>query len=231
MTPNALTSNAPMIVYVDIKSPYAFIAIRPTLALEDELSVRFDWRPLTLDIPSFLGSASKKSGKVVESNRSPRQWQWVKYAYRDARRYAERQGHKLLGTEKIWDSSIANMAITWVCEQDREKLANYFEEVYPPFWRRELDIEDPAVVARCIEKAGITANGFVEYQADAGRQQHDELQALLHPAGIYGVPSYVIGDEILFGREHFPYLRWHLKGRQGPAPDIAYEINTEAVQL
>ena len=40
---NVLQSNAPLIVYVDVKSPYAFVAIRPTLALEVELGMKFDW--------------------------------------------------------------------------------------------------------------------------------------------------------------------------------------------
>ena len=224
MPADALRSSAPLIVYVDIKSPYAFVAIRPTLALERELECRFDWRPLTLDIPSYLGSARKQSGKVVQSNRSPAQWLSVKYAYRDARRYADRQGYMLKGTEKIWDSSIANIGIQWVVEQDRERLGAYFEAVYPPFWRRELDIEDAAVVARCIEQAGVVAAGFDAYQSGEGRRQHDALQAQLHPAGIYGVPTYVFDGHILFGREHLPYIRWHLSGRRGMAPDIAYEL-------
>ncbi|NKB98183.1 MAG: 2-hydroxychromene-2-carboxylate isomerase [Pseudomonadales bacterium] len=221
---SALTSDTPLIVYVDIKSPYAFVAIRPVLALEAELGIQFDWRPLTLDIPSYLGSAKKKAGKVVESNRSPQQWSGVKYAYRDARRYAERQGYILKGTEKIWDSSIANIGILWTCAHARERLPNYFEAVFPPFWRRELDVEDPAVVANVLETAGITSLGFDEYQLGAGRKIHDALQAQLHPAGIYGVPTFVFGDHILFGREHIPYVRWHLSGQNGPAPDVAYEV-------
>ena len=36
---HVLQSDAPLIVYVDIKSPYAFIAIRPTLKLEMELGL------------------------------------------------------------------------------------------------------------------------------------------------------------------------------------------------
>ena len=92
-----------MIVYADVKSPYAFVAIRPTLTLEAELGMQFDWRPLTLDIPSYLGSAEKKEGKVVKSEgRSAKTWNALRYAYRDARRYAERQGLVLKGTEKIW---------------------------------------------------------------------------------------------------------------------------------
>ncbi len=214
-----------MIVYADVKSPYAFVAIRPTLTLEAELGMQFDWRPLTLDIPSYLGSAEKKEGKVVKSEgRSAKTWNALRYAYRDARRYAERQGLVLKGTEKIWDSSIANIGILWTVQQAREKLGAYFEAVYPAFWRRELDIEDVSVIEACLRTAGISSEGFSEFQSNEGRALHDALQPQFHPNGIYGVPTYVIGDDILFGREHIPYLRWRLTGSQGQAPDIAYEI-------
>lgn len=220
-----LKSDAPLIVYVDIKSPYAFVAIRPTLALEAELGVQFDWRPLTLNIPSYLGSAEKKKGKVVASKgRSQRTWNAIRYSYRDARRYAERQGLILKGTEKIWDSRLPNIGILWVMQTARDKLADYFEAVYPPFWRRELDIEDLAVVEGCLKSAGIEHSGFASFADGPGRQLHDELQPQFHSNGIYGVPTFVLGDDILFGREHIPYLRWALTGREGGPPDIAYEI-------
>ncbi|MEM9178498.1 MAG: DsbA family protein [Pseudomonadota bacterium] len=222
---HVLKSDAPLIVYVDIKSPYAFVAIRPTLALEGELGLQFEWRPLTLDIPSYLGSAKKKEGKVVASEgRSQRTWNAIRYSYRDARRYAERQGLILKGTEKIWDSSLPNIGILWVMREARDRLAAYFEAVYPPFWRRELDIEDISVVEACLQGAGVSTEGFRAYVEGEGRALHDELQPQFHPNGIFGVPTYVLGDEILFGREHIPYLRWALTGRQGVAPDIAYEI-------
>lgn len=226
----ALESDAPLIIYIDIKSPYAFAAIQPTLALEKALDMRFDWRPLTLDIPSYLGSARKSKGKVVESTRSASQWERIKYGYRDARRYVERQGHMLKGTEKIWDSSIANIGILWVMQNDRDRLGDYLQTVYPPFWRRELDIEDVAVVEASLGQARIDSTGFAAFQQGEGRAQHDALQSQLHPSGIYGVPTYVFDDTILFGREHLPYVRWHLTGRQGPAPDIAYEIDAMETQ-
>ena len=222
---HVLESAAPLIVYIDIKSPYAFVAIRPTLALEAELGMQFDWRPLTLDIPSYLGSAKKKEGKVVASEgRSQRTWNAIRYSYRDARRYAERQGLMLKGTEKIWDSSLPNIGILWVMQTARDRLPDYLEAVYPPFWRRELDIEDLSVVETCLTAAGVRAEGFAAFANGPGRALHDELQPQFHPSGIYGVPTYVLDDDILFGREHIPFLRWALTGRVGPAPDIAYEI-------
>jgi len=223
MTPTE--SPSPLIVYVDIKSPYAFIAIRPTLALEAELGVQFDWRPLTLDIPSYLGSAKKEAGQVVESSgRGQKLWAMIKYSYADARRYAKLQGLTLKGTEKIWDSRMANIAILWVMKTARDKLGGFFEEVYPPFWRRELDIEDISVIENCLVAAGVDAKGFAEFVKGQGGDTHDALQPLFHPVGIYGVPTYVIDDKVLFGREHIPYLRWKLSGQSGAAPDVAYKI-------
>ena len=220
-----LKSDAPLIVYVDVKSPYAFVSIKPTLELEKELGVEFDWRPLTLDIPSYLGSAEKRGGKVIRSEgRSQTAWNTIRYSYRDARRYAERQGYILKGTEKIWDTSIASIAILWIRQTARSRLSSFFEVVYPTFWRRELDVEDISVVENCLEKAGVSSQGFREFESGDGRTLHDNLQKQFHAKGIYGVPTYVIGDEVFFGREHLPYLRWHLKGRVGPTPDIAYEI-------
>ncbi len=220
-----LESDAPLIVYLDIKSPYAFVAYGPTLRLEAELGLRFDWRPLTLDIPSYLGSAQKRDGKVVESaGRSERLWRAIRYSYADARRYAERQGLVLKGTEKIWDSSIASIAMLWVMKENRDRIGSFLNEVYRPFWRRELDIEDPTVIEACLKRAGVSTEGFIAYQAGPGREQHDELQEKLHPAGIYGVPTYVLDGEPFMGREHIPYLRWYLSGQRGAAPDIAYEL-------
>jgi len=210
-------------IYIDVKSPYAFVALRPTLALEKELGLFFDWKPLTLDIPSYLGSARKNdSGKLIENNRSKSQWSGVRYAYRDARRYAKIQGKVLLGTQKIWDSSIANIGVTWVSTQDRQCLPDYLVNIFTPFWKRELDIEDIQVVSEIIQLSKVTTKGFEEYVAGEGRKQHDLLQASFHKRGIFGVPTYEFPDEFLFGREHLPYVRWRLNGCEGEAPDIAY---------
>ena len=103
-----LRGDAALAVYIDLKSPYAFISIEPTRAMAAALGVSIDWRPFTLDIPSYLGSARlDKQGKVASSKRTPQQWTGVRYAYRDARRYASLRDKTLRGTEKIWDSSLS----------------------------------------------------------------------------------------------------------------------------
>ncbi|MDB2316317.1 DsbA family protein [Luminiphilus sp.] len=222
---DVLKSNRPLIVYLDVKSPYAFVSVKPTLALEQELGLQFDWRPYTLDIPSYLGSARKEKGKVVESSgRSPKIWNAIRYAYMDARRYAELQGYTLKGTDKIWDSSLANMGILFVNLYFRDRIPDYLEAVFPPFWRRELDIEDIGVIKDCLEMAGVDSSDFQTFVTRAGKQMHDHILDHRFEAGMYGVPTYVLDNSVFFGREHLPYIRWVLSGKQGQAPDIGNEV-------
>ena len=133
-----MASNAPLIVYVDFKSPYAYVALGPTRSLADELGIDVDWRPLTLDIPSFLGSARLGArDEVIESHRSSDQWAWVRYAYRDARRYGSLRGLVVRGTTKIWDSSLAAIGMLWAKEQGAEILRRYMDTVFERFWRAD----------------------------------------------------------------------------------------------
>lgn len=225
-------SDRPLIVYVDFKSPYAFVAVRPTRELAAALGIAVDWRPLTLDIPSYLGSARlDERGALVESRRSPGQWSAVRYAYRDARRYAALCGLEVRGTTKIWDTALAGMGMLWAKAQGDAALARYMDGVYEPFWKRALDVEDAAVVEAALARAGADPRGFRELATGAGRAGYDEMQRRIFDAGIFGVPGYVLEGEYYFGREHLPRIRWILSGRVGHAPDVAYRRVASGVPM
>ena len=165
-----LRGDVPLAVYIDLKSPYAYLAIDPTRDMAKALGVPIDWRPFTLDIPSYLGSAKlDKKGKVEKSRRTPQQWSGVKYAYMDARRYANLTGKTVRGTVKIWDSSLAGISMLWAKAQGPDAFDRFVDVLYPPFWRRELDIEDVAVLERLIAEAGLETSGFEDYVAENER--------------------------------------------------------------
>ena len=66
-------------VYIDYKSPYAYLAKDLVYQLERDCAVRIDWLPFVLDIPSFLGSARLgDAGRVIEESRNAHQWRRVK---------------------------------------------------------------------------------------------------------------------------------------------------------
>lgn len=220
-----LRGDVPLAVYIDLKSPYAFVAIEPTRAMASAMGIAIDWRPFTLDIPSYLGSAElDEHGRVASSQRTPQQWTGVRYAYRDARRYASLRGKTLRGTEKIWDSSLAAIAMLWVKQQRHDLFDRFVDEAYARFWRRDLDIEDLAVLEATLNGVDpelVAGGGFRTYANGPGREAHDELNRTAFDAGVYGVPTYLVADEMWFGREHLPRIEWLLSGKRGPAPGVA----------
>ena len=221
MTLQPLVTDCPAIVYIDFKSPYAYLAVEPTRELERELGVQFDWRPFVLDIPSYLGSARlDKTGRVVEQKRSNEQWSGVKYAYYDCRRYANLRDLTIRGTEKIWDTNLAATAMLWVKKYPHDVQQKFIDSVFQPFWKRELDLENDAVIRHLLDQVGANGAAFGEWARAEGAAINAQLQSAAFSAGIFGVPTYVVGTELYFGREHLPRIRWQLTQETGCAPDI-----------
>jgi len=201
-------------VYSDYKSPYAFLAKDLIYELEYEFEVRLEWLPYTLDIPSYLGSARlDESGNLIESVRNAHQWRRVRYSYMDCRREARKRDLVILGTRKIWDSSLAAIGMLWAKRQGTVQFRTYHDMVFERFWRRELNIEDPTVITDVVAEAGANTVGFDDYLLGEGRREHEAIRSAAEAAGVFGVPSFIIDSELFWGREHLPHIREMLTPR------------------
>jgi 2-hydroxychromene-2-carboxylate isomerase len=195
-------------VYIDYKSPYAYLAKGLAYELERDLSVRLDWLPYVLDIPKFLGSARlDETGRVIEENRNDHQWRRVKYSYMDCRRQARKRGLTIRGPQKIWDSRLASIGMLYAKRQGEAVLRRYNDIVFERFWKRELDIEDPAVIAAVLAEAGADTAGFAAYAAGEGHAEIDRVCRDAEAIGVFGVPSFVVDGELFWGSEHLPDIR------------------------
>ncbi len=194
--------------YIDYKSPYAYLAKDLAYELERDFPVRVDWLPYVLDIPSFLGSARvDDSGQVLEEQRNPHQWRRVRYSYMDCRRQAQRRGLVIRGPQKIWDSALAACGMLYAKRQGDVALRRYHDMTFERFWKRELDIEDPAVIGAVLAGAGVDIAGFSAYSAGEGREELDRVCRAAEAIGVFGVPTFVVDGELFWGREHLPDIR------------------------
>ena len=195
-------------VYIDYKSPYAYLAKDLVYDLERDFAVQIDWLPYILDIPSFLGSARlDAAGRVIEESRNAHQWRRVKYSYMDCRRQAKKRGLVIRGPQKIWDSTLAACGLLYAKRQGDTVLRHYHDIIFARFWKRELDIEDPAVITAVLGEAGADSAGLADYLADAGPREVDRISRAAEETGIFGVPSFVIDGEQFWGSEHLPDIR------------------------
>jgi 2-hydroxychromene-2-carboxylate isomerase len=195
-------------VYIDYKSPYAYLAKDLVYELERDFAVRIDWLPYVLDIPSFLGSARlDDAGRVIDESRNAHQWRRVRYSYMDCRRQARKRGLIIRGPQKIWGSTLAGCGLLYAKARGDTVLRRYHDIVFERFWRRELDIEDPAVIAAVLGEAGGDTADFAGYAAREGPREVDRISRAAEETGIFGVPSFVVDGEQFWGREHLPDIR------------------------
>jgi 2-hydroxychromene-2-carboxylate isomerase len=185
-------------LWLDLKSPYSFLAKDPAYALERELGVTLRLRPYALDI---LGAYNVADPKVAE-----RGLRRIKYLYADVRRFANQRGMTIRGPQKIFDSSLANIGMIYAkrCGVFRD----YHDRVFERFWRRELDIESPTALAAVLTECGADAAGFPAFLEGEGQAQLRDVQREAEAAGVFGVPSFLLErGELYWGREHLPRIR------------------------
>lgn len=189
-----------IIHYFDYKSPYAYLAQQPTFDLARDSGTRIEWRPYTLKIEKYLGAAELDAeGRDTRGTRNDHQWRRVRYSYMDCRREANRRGLTIRGPRKIFDSSLAHIAFLYVSE--RGAFSAFHNAVFERFWRRELDIENVAVLGALITEFGFDGAGFAAYLQGEGRTRYDAVQLEAEASGVFGVPSYLINGELFWGLE------------------------------
>jgi 2-hydroxychromene-2-carboxylate isomerase len=199
-------------IYSDYKSPYAYLAKDLAYELERQTRVHLEWLPYTLDIPAYLGKAKvDAAGNVLEESRNAHQWRRVKYSYMDCRRQANRRGLIIRGTQKIFDSSHANIGMLYAKQYG--VFRGYHDRVFERFWKRELDIENVDALAAVLKECGADTTEFLAFVEGEGRSQLETVQHEAEAAGVFGVPSFLLEDgDLYWGSEHLPSIRELLMG-------------------
>ena len=186
-------------VYIDYKSPYAFLAMQPARELEKELSLQIDWLPYSLQIDQYLGE--------VET-RNAHQWRRVKYSYMDARRLANEQGLIVRGPQKLFDSSLAHIGLLFAKIAGPDILNRYHDIVFDGFFKRELNIENLSEIKNAINHAGAKVSEFEEFHETQGQKLLEQtIKDAEDRLGIFGVPTFVIGNEIFWGGDQIDRVR------------------------
>jgi 2-hydroxychromene-2-carboxylate isomerase len=197
-----MASNAA--VYIDYRSPFAYLAKNELYALEREFALTFEWLPFALDLQGAYG------GEVEE--RTERHWRKVRYLYMDARRLANRQGLIVRGTQKIYDPTLAHIAML------HAKAEGFFrpwhDSVLERFWRREFDIEDKAVLCAAIAELGHDPAAFERYLAGPGPEEYSAIVAAAEARGVFGVPTVIIDDELFWGTDRLWMVRERLEAKR-----------------
>src|ERR1043165_6677293 len=191
-------------IYTDYKSPFAYIANKRLFEIEQSLGVELEWLPYTLRIAEFMGAVEE---------RTPHFWRKVRYAYMDARRYANAQGLTMKGPRRIYDAFHSSVGMLFA--QRHGIFRPYHDTVFRRFWSHDLEIDDLSVIAGVIASVGGSAKDFEAYVAGPARAEHDRIIDEAENLGVFGVPTMVFNGELFGGGDRIDMLIERIRNPAG----------------
>jgi 2-hydroxychromene-2-carboxylate isomerase len=184
-------------LWLDLRSPYSFLAKDPAYALEKEFGITLRLRPFALNLATI---ANLNDPAALQNGLRK-----VKYLYADARRFAAPRGLTILGPKKIFDQKLAHLA--WLHADRQGRGRALIDIAYPRFFKRELDYEDPAAIAALLREAGADPAGFEAFAAGDGPKELAAHQQEAESQGVFAVPTFVVDGELFWGQDRIDFVR------------------------
>jgi 2-hydroxychromene-2-carboxylate isomerase len=200
-------------VLLDVRHPLAYLAFQPTVELASSLGVEVNWLPLT--VPPLNPPSEQADG----DDRGIRHRRYRAQAIgREIEAYAAAQGLVLRDYYRNEETPAANLGWLWVRDRFPAKLEAYLAGLLHGYWTLVLDASSAAAVSVMLEALNADGAAFLEWSAAEGPVASARLAEELRDHGLFQVPAYVVEDEVFYGRQHLPMIRWILAGRSGPTP-------------
>jgi 2-hydroxychromene-2-carboxylate isomerase len=190
-------------LFIDLRSPYSYLAMDPAYALETELGVKLRLRPFTLDI---AGAYNVNDPKTVE-----RGMRRIKYLYADVRRFANQRGMIIYGPKKIFDPMLVHLA--WLFAESNGRGRAFVDAAYPRFFQRQLDYEDRGAVVSLLQEVGVPQAGFDDFSATEGPAALAAHQAEGEKQGVFAIPTFVVDGELFWGQDRIDFVRAKLAAK------------------
>jgi len=191
--------------YYDFISPFAYLAVTQIPRLQKEFADVAEFRGHAFN----LWEARLAAGNTGPSNRDmPRR---LKVMMDDANRYAKRYGVPLKQPVSF-DAKRLNRGV--YVARDLGKEMEYMATVNTAAWGLGGDIADPALMDECVAKIGLDPAAFAEaVDSDKYLAIYDKENEEAQARGVFGVPTFVVDDEIFWGNDHIVWVEDYLRGR------------------
>ena len=89
-----------------------------------------------------------------------------------------------------------------IAAREAGQEADYLELGLQGMWEEGLKLDDPEVLARRIDAAGLDSASLMGCGAErAGEAKLADNTAAAVARGVFGVPTFFVGDEMFFGKE------------------------------
>jgi 2-hydroxychromene-2-carboxylate isomerase len=187
-------THVPITVFFNFRSPYCYLASKSMFDVLDRFDCHFEWRPLG----GWQGRSSPERAKGK-----------LPIARQDVRRWCRRLDIPFNPPPVTTDPTRAG-AGSLLAEQ-QGCLRQYVQAVMHAEWGEGRDIGELDVLRDAGRRAGLDPDALAGAADDpALRARLDAHWQQAQTAGVFGVPTFLVGEEIFWGNDRLDFLAEHL---------------------
>lgn len=182
--------------FYEFGSPTSYLAYTQLPRIAQRTGARIWYRPFLLGgLYKIVGTHSPAENPVK-----------AKWMFADLQRFAKRYGVEFLYNKHFPMNTLPIMRGAVFAEQKGELLP-YSTAIYDAMWRVGRNLQEPTEIAAVLKEGGFDAKAYFGGVEDAGVKA--KLKTVTEEAasrGVFGAPTYFIGDEMHFGQDRLDFV-------------------------
>ena len=192
--------------YYDFSSPWSYLGSTQVERVARENGATVEWRPI------LLGALFKAIGTPMVPLFEQAQAR-QRYQGRDLEHWTDHWGVSFRFPSRFPTNSVTALRLVLAAgDQDLPRLSH---AIYRAYWAEDKDITDREVLARLASDLGLDGAALVARTEDPAiktrlREYTDGAVA----RGVFGVPTFFIGDAMVFGQDRFDFVAAALRGEK-----------------
>lgn len=200
-------SNGP-VFYFDFASPNAYFAHRIIPGIEARTGVTFRY------VPVLLGGIFKATGNQAPMIAFADVPAKLAYEYKEIERFIARHDLKHFNFNPHFPVNTLSAMRGAVAAETEGVLAPYIEAIFHFMWEKPRKLDDADVFHATLIEAGLPADRLLELiqTADVKARLIANTQ-LAVDQGVFGIPSFIVGGELYFGKDRLENLEPVLTAR------------------
>ena len=189
--------------YFSFVSPYSYLANSQLPALAAKAGATIAYRPFRiLELMQMVGNRPT----TVECKAKGR------YAGADLARWSRRYGVPVVRNPQAARIDWAELARGALLAEDQGRPRAYVDAVFAGMWAKQTDFTDRAAYAALLSEAGLDGPRFVAALGEGDLAARlDAATSAAAERGVFGAPTFFLGEEMFFGNDRLDFLGESLK--------------------
>jgi 2-hydroxychromene-2-carboxylate isomerase len=197
----------------DFGSPNAYLAYRVLPSILERTGAR-----LAIN-PCLLGGIFKATGNKAPSIAFAAIKGKFEYEMLEFRRFIATHRLAKFRLNPHFPVNTLMLMRGFVAAREAGSEAAYLEMGLSGMWEEGLKLDDPDVLARRLDAAGLDAASLLAAaQTDPVKQKLADNTAAAVARGVFGIPTFFVGDEMFFGKERLGQVGEAVEAMAARAP-------------